>query len=158
MAKQMMRVEGGAELAASLNSISRKMSRRVMRNALELAAEPIRQTMASLAPRDPGAPDLADHMVVSPTRVEGLSENDQTAAVAIGPERGDYFYGYFQEFGTAFHSAQPFARPAFDQGVDLALRTITRQLWLELAAAGVHRYANAPASSPVMGGSGGSLL
>lgn len=154
MAKQMMRVEGGAELASTLNNLSRKMSRRVMRNALEIAAEPIRKAMSAYAPRDPGAPDLADHMVVSPTRVEGLLENDQTAAVAIGPERGDYFYGYFQEFGTAHHGAQPFARPAFDQGVDQALSTITRQLWTELAAVGISRSISSPA--PVQ--SVGSLL
>lgn len=148
-----MRVEGGNELAAALNRLSTRVSKRVMRNALETAGEPIRKGMSQLAPREAGKPDLADHMTMSPTRVEGLVDNDQTAAIAIGPER-DFYYGFFQEEGTAFHGAQPFARPAFDSGADAALMAIMRSLWTELAAVGVSRTVSA--ETPVQ--SEGSLI
>lgn len=151
--KVSVRIEGGAELAKVLNDLPKRVSKRVLRNALEAAGEPIRQGMARLAPREPGAPDLADHMVISGTRVEGLQDNDQTAAVAIGPER-EFFYGFFQEWGTAFHGAQPFARPAFDSGVDRALKEITSALWTELAAVGIARLLTK--ASPVQ--SDGPLL
>lgn len=136
--KMTWRFEGGAELASVLNGLPKRLSRRVMRNALETAGEPIRRDMSQLAPREPGAPDLAEHIVIGQARADGLINDDQAVAVAIGPER-EFFYGFFQEEGTAFHGAQPFARPAFDRGTDAALMAIARALWTELAAVGVSR-------------------
>lgn len=133
-----MRVDGGAQLARELNALPRRVARPVLRGALTAGAEPIRRAMAATAPRAPGPPDLADHMVISNTRVEGLLENDKTAAVAVGPER-EFYYGFFQEVGTADHAAQPFARPGFDQGAAQAVAIIARELWTALAARGVVR-------------------
>jgi HK97 gp10 family phage protein len=129
--KVQMKVEGGAELASALNSLSMKISKRVKLEALKAGAEPIRSEMEKLAPRAPGAPDLADHIGISQAKVEGLIDNEQTAAVAVGPTR-DFYYGLFQEMGTAFHGAQPFARPAFDGHTDSALTIIIDELWWAL--------------------------
>jgi hypothetical protein len=114
--------------------------------------------MASLVERSDEAPHLADHIVMGSARAEGVQMNEQASAVAIGPEKGDYYYGYFQEFGTAYQGAQPFARPAFDRGVDTALTTITRALWTELASRGISRSVSAPSDpgdSAFQGGTAG---
>lgn len=148
-----MKIQGGAELAKALNALPVRVSKKVMREVLAVAAGPIRSGMESKAPRAPGAPDLADHIVIGNARVEGLIDNDQTAAVAIGPERS-YYWGLFQEFGTMHHGAQPFARPAFEAGVDKALSEIVRGTWTALAARGISRSSTstAPISSPGGGG------
>lgn len=133
-----VKFEGGPELVRALESLSTRVSKRVMREALESAGEPIRLAMQQKAPREPGAPDLADNMVIGNARVEGLLDDSQTAAVAIGPSKG-FFYAFFQEFGTVHHPAQPFARPAFDEGVARAIRDIAASMWTALAAKGISR-------------------
>lgn len=82
-----MKIEGGAELAKTLDGLSARLSKKVMREALENAGEPIRKDMQIKAPRAPGAPDIADHMVIGTAR-----GNKTTTAVAIGPAKG-FFYG-----------------------------------------------------------------
>ncbi len=129
--------------------------------ALTGAAEPMRATMANLAPRAPGAPDIADHMVISRITKIGDVEGgqwekklDSEEAVAIGPARG-FFYGVFLEYGTVKMRAQPFMRPAWDQHSAKALETIGRVLWRELAAAGISQSS---VGGAVSGGTGGSTL
>jgi HK97 gp10 family phage protein len=70
--------------------------------------------------------------VTSDVNGESIDRLTQTA-VAVGPTK-DYFYGYFQEFGTAHHGAQPWARPGFDEGKDEALAIIGREAWAAIAA------------------------
>lgn len=132
-----MRFEGGAELAKAFEQLSARVSKRMLRESLEDAAEPMRRAMSSMAPREPGAPDLADNIVISTARVKAV-EGVQSAAVAIGPAKA-FFYGFFQEFGTVHHSAQPFVRPAFDGGVSRALSDLARSMWSALASRGISR-------------------
>jgi len=127
--------EGGKELVEALGTLSQRMSKRVMRDALDAAAEPMRRRMSQLAPREPGAPDLAANIVVSTARPRAWA-SPTAVAVAVGPEK-QFFYGFFQEYGTAFHGAQPFMRPAFDEGVPRVITELTRALWTALAAKGV---------------------
>jgi HK97 gp10 family phage protein len=129
-----LKFEGGEALAKALGSLSQGVSRRIQREVLKDAAEPMRREMAILAPHEPGAPDLRDSMTISSAR----GEDEQEVAVAVGPSKAG-FYGSFQEFGTAHHSAQPFARPAFDAKASESLRLIGQGLWRELAAKGVGR-------------------
>jgi len=110
-----MRFEGGARLANELASLPKRASRSIQRAALRAAAEPVRARASSLAPRDPGAPDLADNIGVSNARPE-----DGSVGVAVGPT-SKFFYGLFQEEGTSRHGAQPFMRPALDANVSAAL-------------------------------------
>jgi HK97 gp10 family phage protein len=132
-----MRFEGGAELAKAFQQLTTRVSKSTLRNALEDAAEPMRRRMSEMAPREPGAPDMADNIVISTARTKSF-EGVQSAAVAIGPEKR-FFYGFFQEFGTVHHGAQPFVRPAFDGGVTRALSDIARSLWTALASRGISR-------------------
>lgn len=134
-----MKFEGGAELAKTLEGLSARVSKRMLRESLEEAGEPMRKRMSQMAPREPGAPDLADNIVISTARVKQPKGSEaQAAAVAVGPERR-FFYGFFQEFGTVHHGAQPFVRPAFDGGVSKVISDMARALWTALAARGISR-------------------
>lgn len=134
-----MKFEGGAELARALGSLSTRVSKGIQRDALRDAAEPMRREMAVLAPHEPGTPDLRDTMTISNAR--GADANE--IAVAVGPSRAG-FYGSFQELGTSRHSAQPFARPAFDAKAPQALRILSDVLWRELAGRGIGRTVTVP--------------
>lgn len=143
--------EGGKELAANLETLSKALSRKIQREALMEAAEPMRSRMSELAPRSntSSAVHLADDIVIAPAR----GQDQQEVAVAVGPSP-QTFYGSFQEFGTARHEAQPFARPAFDEEVDEALDILAAALWRELAARGISRTVNAPTTPSAPGGGG----
>src|SRR5262245_13300631 len=104
-----MRFEGGKEIAAALATLSKRVSKRVSQDALAFGAEPIRKAAGSNAPRRPPQPDMADHIAIGNIR----TREGESAAVAVGPE-SDYYYGLFQEIGTAFHGPHAFMRPAFD--------------------------------------------
>lgn len=137
-----MRFEGGAELAKAFEQLTARVSKRTLRESLEEAAEPMRRNMSSLAPRAPGAPDLADNIVIATARTKSV-EGNQSAAVAVGPAK-EFFYGFFQEFGTVHHPAQPFMRPAFDGGVSKVLSGLARSLWTALASRGISRTVSRP--------------
>lgn len=154
--KMTVRFEGGKELAAALNSLPPRVRGSKAREVLRDAAEPMRALMGKLAPREPGPPDMADSMTISNVRkVDGARTDDKSQAVAVGPSK-DAYYAKFQEFGTVHHSAQPFARPAFDSEAGKALKEIGRRLWVELAARGIGR--SVTGSGPISGGEGGSVL
>lgn len=138
--KVTFRFEGGEEVARALTQLSERGSRAVQREALTEGAEVIRTAIASMAPRRPPAPDIADHIVLG-----RLNQTDQHGGgVSIGPEKGRYFYGKFLEYGTVKMNAQPFMRPAFDGTAEQALGVIGRALWRELAAKGISRTATVP--------------
>lgn len=144
--------EGGKELAAAFKSLSTAMTRKVLREGLMEAGEPMRALWARLAPRSDDAPHAADTVTMSAARGRDLQET----AVAVGPSKKG-FYLSFQELGTEHHAAQPSGRPAFDQSRDKVLATFGKVLWRELAARGVSRPTIA-ASGPMSGGPGGGTL
>lgn len=170
--KTSIRIEGGAQLAAALNQLSVRASKQVLRDALREAGEPLRRGIASAAPRDPGAPDLADHIVLS----TGRADSGPSAAVVIGPStavRADQpkrrydQQGRYLEDGTSRHTARPFMRPVFDQMAVRLIDPIKRAIWAALVAKGIgsarggHSTTEAfagPRRPTVMGGPGGSTL
>lgn len=137
-----LRVEGGDRLARTLRELPDRVNRKVQRDALKEAAEPIRSAAASMAPRAPGAPDLADNI-----RISNARPDDGAVAVAIGPSK-NFFYATFQEFGTSRHGAQPFLRPAWDREGVKALQAIKSALWNALLSRGF-------GSTRASGGGGG---
>lgn len=142
--KMSMTFEGGRELAAALNHLSQRARARLLREVLVDAAEPMRASMASLAPSggESGPPDLKDSIIVAVSNRRD-SVDSQQETVAVGPKKG-IFWGHFQEFGTEHHAAQPFARPAFDQNVATSLQILRTGCWRELAAKGIGRSVSAP--------------
>lgn len=156
--KMSMRFEGGRELAAALRGLRPRLSASVQREALRDVAEPMRAHMERLAPRAPGAPDMADHIVISRTlKRDELSDTE--VGVRIGPDgrRKRFFYAHFQEWGTARHAAQPFMRPSFDAHVRSIPAKLAAILWRALAGRGVQRPTQM-GSGPVIGGPGGGSL
>lgn len=95
----------------------------------------MRRRMGQLAPLEPGKPDLRDAMLIRATNPRMDQEiRPKEIAVAIGPSKAA-FYGSFQEYGTAFHPAQPFARPAFDEHKELTLRLLSDEFWVVIRKA-----------------------
>lgn len=141
-----MHFEGGDELAANFATLSTRLSKKILREALLDGGEPMKGRIEQLAPRAPGEPDLADHMVIAAVR-----DQDNQASVGIGPDSKAFFYDLFQEYGTSRHGAQPHYRPAFDEKAPEAVTIIGAELWRQMTARGFGvRTANAP--SPVSSG------
>lgn len=123
-----LELAGGAELAKQLQALPAAVSDPIVGTALGHAGEPIRSRAAARAPRGAGSgPHLADHIVIS----AAAKDESGVMMVEIGPEHqpNDFFYGYFQEFGTVFHGAHPFMRPAYDEGISEAVQILGSELW-----------------------------
>lgn len=118
-----IKLEGADRLARELRTLPDRLSRSVQREALRKGGEEIVARATAMAPRAPGAPDLADNIRVGNARSE-----DGEVAVAIGPTK-NFFYALFQEEGTSRHAAQPFLRPAFDAESPRALRIVKDEIW-----------------------------
>lgn len=127
-------MEGGQDIARRLALLPAAASRTVQRNALRKGAEPIRAAMEAGAPRDPkaSAPHLADNIVIG-TRTK-TRQNEGETIVEVGPalQPSDHFYAFFQEYGTAFAPAQPFARTAFDLNTRKSLNIVVAELWASI--------------------------
>jgi HK97 gp10 family phage protein len=130
------KVDGLSQLATALQQLPSRVSKKIQREALVHAAEPMRQRMASTVAYEPGKPDIRDAMVISTARGQDANET----AVAVGPNKAG-FYGSFLEFGTAHMAAQPFARPAFDATWREALQRMRDDIWVSLAGRGGIRTA-----------------
>lgn len=140
-----MKVEGGQDLLRRLQQLPAAVSRPVRVHALMQGGEPIREEASALAPYDQesGEPHLQDNIVVAPLSERTLESRGRgtETVVEIGPELrpDDLFYGFFQEFGTKHHPAQPFMRPAFDARAQDALEIIEDELWFAVRR-GVDRF------------------
>lgn len=133
-----MSVIGTDEIIRRLHAMSQKGSRRVLAGALRQGAEQVRDAAESRAKRAAGAPDLADHIVVSGGRASG----DHEAVILVGPskeERSDQpgktfaEQGRFLETGTSDTPAQPFLRPALDEVGESVGAAILEELWRQIA-------------------------
>lgn len=139
--KVRMRIDGGSQLSRVLDQLPQRASANTMRAALRTVAAPMQRAASSLAPRAPGAPDLADNIVISAGRASGRS-----AAVVVGPSTGVRAdqpmrrfdqQGLYTEFGTSDTPAQPFLRPAFDREAPRAIQAFTAEMWRVLIAGGL---------------------
>ena len=151
-------LEGFAELDRALEDLSRSAGKRVMRRALETAAEPLVELARAGVPRDKGT--LARSMAVSTKlakRQAGLHRKmfrDDRAAVEmfVGPSYdlgAGGRHGHLVEFGTKPHinagmfpgtkhpgtAPQPFMRPAWDQDQMALLDRLGREMWAEIGKA-----------------------
>lgn len=104
------------DIERKFNQHGHAVRRQLLTKATKAGAELIQAKASALAPRDTG--QLAESQLV---RIDSSSSNAAEVVAKIGPDRAS-FYGLFQEFGTAFHTAQPFLQPALDQTQDEAIR------------------------------------
>jgi HK97 gp10 family phage protein len=151
-------VVGLKEFEASLAELGKATARNVMNRALTESAAPIQEIAEAKAPKRSG--NLAGKIVVSArststagkkafsqamrggaSRVaagqaaraanKGARGRDTFSQVFVGPST-DAWYGIFSEFGTVNHAAQPFMRPAFDEGAPKSLDRLTADLASEI--------------------------
>lgn len=143
-----VKFEGGAELLAALQQLPQRVGKRFQREALVHAAEPMARAMSMHAPRgNPHPPNLKDEILIRNSR----GKDAQETVIAVGPSTRA-FYGGLQEFGTANHPAQPFARPAFDEKADEALRRFAADAWVSLASRKIFRKTVTDIVVPSTGG------
>lgn len=161
-------LEGGAEFVKVLEGMPATLKRRRLLEILREAGEPMRERMASGAPR--ASTDrakgyagttghMADHIVMAIAYTIGSvaggrwqKADEFQAAIAIGPEL-EWYWGIFWEYGTVKLGARPFMRPAFDNVGSQSLKIIQEEIWATLR---VFVSQNAPAVV-VPGGAGGLL-
>lgn len=126
-------MQGGSQLAKALRDSGEALTKTIVIEALKSAADPIRLDMASRMKRGPDAPHAADNVIVATVNeIDGEKLGPKEFAVGIGPTK-DFWYWFFQEFGTVRHSAQPAMRPAFDAGAERALKALGNALWDAIA-------------------------
>ena len=106
-------IKGSKELKNALKKIPKNSARRSLGKAAKAGAEPILRSAKQKAPVDTGR--LRDSL-----RSTFAYQSSRTARVRVAsnlkPEGGSrHSYDYYQEFGTSFHPAQPFMRPAVDE-------------------------------------------
>lgn len=145
MARVTVKVSGLRELDRALGQLPKSTGKAVLRRVLKKAGQPMADDMRAKAPDDPetGGNDLRSSIGVG-TKLSKrqaklhrkMFKNDKASAeVFVGA--GKVAHAHLQEFGTAHHGAQPFARPAWDAGKMQALETIKTDLWSEIDKAAI---------------------
>lgn len=112
-------LEGLEQFEAKLNAMSLTVQQKVLKVATKLGAELIRAEMERTAPRLTGA--LSANEIIS---FVASQSNAYYVLFRIGPARST-FYGFFDEFGTAHQTAEPFVHPSFETMKDPALTLVT---------------------------------
>lgn len=126
------RVEGFAELDATLGELSKGIAKGAMRRALKKAAEPMAEIARSGVPVDKG--DLRDSIGVGTklskrqAKLHRRETRDDKAFVEMFVGAGPLPSAHLQEFGTLDSAPQPFMRPAWDQDQNGMLERLKDEL------------------------------
>ncbi len=121
-----VRVHGLRELQKSLAELPKAVRGEVLADVLLKAARPFQGHAQQLAPVRTGRLKASIGAAVE-------KRSSTYAQVAIGP--GEPPHGFWQEFGTAHHGAQPFMRPAWDGNKRGAIEAIANDLRAEIGKA-----------------------
>lgn len=135
MARETVKLVGMRALDRALAELPKKTRRRPALNALRKGGEPIARFARAIAPVDEA--NLRES--ISVTTNLARSQRGDRGSVApvemyVGP--GQQPQAITQEFGTYFHPAQPFMRPAWSATRMIALDLIGAHLWVEIGKAG----------------------
>ena len=125
-----VKIEGLREVDAALGQLGKATGRNVMRRVAIKRLQPIADEMKANAPVDQS--DLRDSIIVTTKNPKRNRKRSEVEAHA-GP--GRHPQAHLQEFGTAHHAPQPFARPAWDGGKDALLEGIADDFWTEISKA-----------------------
>lgn len=128
-----VKITGLKELDAKLKSLSEKLQRKIAKEAVTKASEPILHDARANAPVETGL--LVSTLVTKARkRKGGFSARVQTAQ---GDFKGDAFYASFIEYGApgAGIKPEPFMRPAFDKNVQKAIQIVVDELTRGINAA-----------------------
>lgn len=131
-----MKVEGLKEVQTALRQLPDATAKNVMRRVLRKAGQPVADRARELAPVDEG--DLRDSIVVSTKLSKAQRQKRRKSGkndVEIFVGAGAKPHAHLQEFGTSFHPAKPFLRPAWDQLKRQVLDGIKDDMWAEIRKA-----------------------
>jgi HK97 gp10 family phage protein len=131
-----LQISGLEQLRANLSLLSRRKEAKVLRAALRVGAAPMRQRASGLAPREEGAPDYADHIIIADGRGASVRVGPSTDPRTDEPQTTYAEQGLFLEFGTDDTRPQPSLGPAFDQTAPQAIGPIGAAIWRSLVADG----------------------
>jgi HK97 gp10 family phage protein len=129
-------VEGLAELQTALRELPDATARNVLRRVAKQALEPIAARARTLAPVDRG--NLVQSITVSNRLTRRQRSQAQTADpndVVMYVGAGGLAQAHMMEFGTQDVAAQPYMRPAWDEGKERVLTSIKELLWAEIEKA-----------------------
>ncbi len=147
MANATLQIEGLRELGLAMRGLSDDVAKKVSFAAVLAGANVIKKLAISKAPRsdaphyvkllatDKGAkagtlvqPGNLKKNIVNKRRKSQLTA--EYIVTVRGKKKDGYAarYGRLQEFGTVNHPAQPFLRPAFEQGKEQAAQAIAKKL------------------------------
>jgi HK97 gp10 family phage protein len=135
-------VKGLRELGEAMRKLSEDVNKKIARAATNAGAQVIKKLAVQKAPvsdpqMTPNIPPgyLRDSIIVRRQRRPDRGLTSQHAvtvrhkgAKILADAPNPYQVGVFNEFGTVKMGAQPFMRPAFDQGKTQALDAITKRL------------------------------
>lgn len=114
-----VRVIGDEQVVEALDKLGADVEKKLER-ITNAAAKPVHELIQEGAPRRTGQ--------LSSTIAEEVVERRPGRVVqGLGPDR-KAFYGFFQEFGTAHHAAQPFLLPALKKGEPRAIEAATLEI------------------------------
>lgn len=131
-----VRLSGFRELEQALNELPKATARNVLRRIGKAALEPMADHAAALAPEQTGK--LSFSIIVGEQRTRrakrGALKRKDGVEIAMGPSAGlgVLQYATFAEFGTVDTPAQPYMRPAYDQGAEPALQYVETSLAQEI--------------------------
>lgn len=154
-----VKLEGFKELERELDRLQNVSIRKASaRRVLKKVATPLAEAAKGKAPRRVGhlaesikvggkvsGPNEAKSAFAEVMRSGGSREQAVAALrdvqrqsaslvqISVGP--GRHPQAITQEFGTRFHAAQPFMRPAWDEQKGQMLGTIKRELWADIEKA-----------------------
>lgn len=135
-----LQIQGLDELDKRLQQIPEKFRRKIIREVMKAAAEPVRAEIERRAPRGKRLGKyssaeygrLSENIVASGPRTKA----DGSASIQAGPGK-DQYWGIFLEFGTVKLSARPFVRPAFDSKYQEALDVMFSEIHRFLEKQGI---------------------
>lgn len=129
-----MKVEGLRDLDAALGELPKSTAKNVLRRVGRKALEPFDESWRSKAPHLTGALEESGGVGSKLTRSQRkATERENFVEVFAGP--GAHPQATLQEFGTAQHPPQPFARPAWDESKGDALEIVKTELGTEISKA-----------------------
>lgn len=152
MADQRVHVSGLKELGKAMEGLSNKVALKISRSAVQAGARSIRKLAISKAPIAPEPYRVRankadkDGVLVLPKNIQknivakNVKKSRLTAEAHVSI-RGKRKNGYanrvaiLQEFGTVNSPAQPFMRPAFDEGKLPAVELVKQKLQEGIAKA-----------------------
>ena len=132
-------IEGLDDLARALRELFPKAKGdKVMRQFMLDRGQPIAEAAASMAPRRTGKLKASIGVGTRLSRRQSIQHKKQRPGdVEVFIGAGKLPQAQLSEFGTSHSVAQPFMRPAWDQGKDRILMNLRSDLWNAIVQAAV---------------------